>query len=251
MIISFGSGSPLNPLQIGTFYCVWQIVYCREGVAVWPTKSERITGRLSLINQHCVVFLAWLPYSHGLLNADGSFEAPAEPQQLSNVARGELTTLWRNILLSLFALPSQSSTSERSHLRSAGNVATCMHVIQNLKLKQVTALVCCQGAHALLMQKHCPCSDARPCSAADRTMYAVHPVPLSDIKAIRKHAPSFGWQYIIVVLTNGLTLPPLYFSAGGVRGLISALKQVRTGQRTMYAFLSFLLLCTSKAHARS
>lgn len=123
-----------------------EIVYCREGVAVWPTKSERITGRLSLINQHCVVFLAWLPYSHGLLNADGSFEAPAEPQQLSNVAR-------------------------------------------------------------------------------DRTMYAVHPVPLSDIKAIRKHAPSFGWQYIIVVLTNGLTLPPLYFSAGGVRGLISALKQ--------------------------
>ena len=62
---------------------------------------------------------------------------------------------------------------------------------------------------------------------ADHTMYAVHPIPLSDVKAIVKHAPSFGWQYIIVVLINGLTLPPLYFSNGGVRALMAALKQVR------------------------
>ncbi len=57
-------------------------------------------------------------------------------------------------------------------------------------------------------------------------MYAVHPIPLSEVKAICKHTPSFGWQYIIVVLGNGLTLPPLYFSTGGVKGLMSALKQV-------------------------
>ena len=57
-------------------------------------------------------------------------------------------------------------------------------------------------------------------------LYAVHPIPLSEVKAICKHTPSFGWQYIIVVLGNGLTLPPLYFSTGGVKGLMSALKQV-------------------------
>lgn len=62
--------------------------------------------------------------------------------------------------------------------------------------------------------------------AADRTMYAVHPIPLSEVKAIRKHTPSFGWQYIVLVLTNGLTLPPLYFGNGGVRALFTALKQV-------------------------
>jgi hypothetical protein len=61
---------------------------------------------------------------------------------------------------------------------------------------------------------------------ADRTMYAVHPIPLSEVKAVRKHAPSFGTQHIVLVLTNGLTLPPLYFTAGGVRALFSALKEV-------------------------
>ena len=61
---------------------------------------------------------------------------------------------------------------------------------------------------------------------ADRTMYAVHPIPLSEVKAIRKHAPSFGWQYIVLILVNGLTLPPLYFGTGGVRALFAALKQV-------------------------
>jgi hypothetical protein len=58
-------------------------------------------------------------------------------------------------------------------------------------------------------------------------MYAVHPIPLSEVKAVRKHAPSFGCQHIVLVLTNGLTLPPLYFTAGGVRALFSALKEVR------------------------
>lgn len=57
-------------------------------------------------------------------------------------------------------------------------------------------------------------------------MYAVHPIPLSEVKAVRKHAPSFGTQHIVMVLTNGLTLPPLYFTAGGVRALFSALKEV-------------------------
>ncbi|KAK9814540.1 hypothetical protein WJX72_007608 [[Myrmecia] bisecta] len=124
-----------------------EVVYVREGVAVWPTKSERIMGRLSLIKQHRVMFLAWLPYSNGSLNEDGTFQLPAHDER---------------------------------------------------------------GSH-----QH----------ATDRTMYAVHPIPLSEVKAIRKHTPSFGWHYIIVVLINGLTLPPLYFNNGGIKALFSALKQ--------------------------
>ena len=61
---------------------------------------------------------------------------------------------------------------------------------------------------------------------ADRTLYAVHPIPLSEVKAIRKHAPSFGTQHVVLVLSNGLTLPPLYFTSGGVKGLFSALREV-------------------------
>ena len=60
---------------------------------------------------------------------------------------------------------------------------------------------------------------------ADRTLYAVHPIPLSEVKAIRKHAPSFGTQHVVLVLSNGLTLPPLYFTNGGVKGLFSALRE--------------------------
>ena len=58
-------------------------------------------------------------------------------------------------------------------------------------------------------------------------MYAVHPIPLAEVAAVRKHAPSFGTQHIVLVLANGLTLPPLYFTSGGVRALFAALKEVR------------------------
>ena len=62
-------------------------------------------------------------------------------------------------------------------------------------------------------------------------MYAIHPIPLSEVKALRKHAPKFGWQFVVVVLGNGLTLPPLYFTHGGVKALFSALKQVQPERR--------------------
>jgi Rab-binding domain (RBD) len=62
---------------------------------------------------------------------------------------------------------------------------------------------------------------------ADRTAYAVHPLPLSDVQALRKHVPSFGTHHVVAVLGNGLTLPPLFFTQGGVRAMFAALKQVQ------------------------
>ena len=70
-------------------------------------------------------------------------------------------------------------------------------------------------------------------AGADRTLYALHPIPLSDVKAVRKHAPSWGTQHVVLVLNNGLTLPPLYFAAGGVKSLFSALKEVRLCSNTV------------------
>lgn len=49
----------------------------REGVAAVVAKKERIMGRLSLIKQNHVLFLAWLPYSPGCMLPDGTFHAPA------------------------------------------------------------------------------------------------------------------------------------------------------------------------------
>ena len=60
--------------------------------------------------------------------------------------------------------------------------------------------------------KHAHEGERMPCCRADRTMYAVHPIPLAEVAAVRKHAPSFGTQHIVLVLANGLTLPPLYFT---------------------------------------
>ena len=71
-------------------------------------------------------------------------------------------------------------------------------------------------------------------------MYAVHPIPLSEVKAVRKHTPSFGWQYIVLVLVNGLTLPPLYFGTGGVRALFATLKQVQLAAKCACLQLAFI-----------
>lgn len=125
------------------------VVFVKDDVAVWPSRdsSSRIMGRLSLVKQHSVLFIAWLPYSQGALNEDGTF-------QLHN-------------------------KKENSHLDRE----------------------------------------------KDRTMYAVHPIPVSDIKAITRQTPTLGYHSMIIVLNSGLTLPPLYFNNGGVRSLISALRE--------------------------
>lgn len=65
---SLSSSRVLAPLQV---------VFVREGVAVWPSRSERILGRLSLVKQCHVMFLAWLPYSRGTLQPDGTFRVTA------------------------------------------------------------------------------------------------------------------------------------------------------------------------------
>ena len=62
---------------------------------------------------------------------------------------------------------------------------------------------------------------------ADRTAYAIHPLPLSEVRALRRHTPALGGQHIVLVLGSGLTLPPLTFSAGGVKAFFAALKQAR------------------------
>ncbi|XP_008785780.1 TBC1 domain family member 15 [Phoenix dactylifera] len=59
----------------------------------------------------------------------------------------------------------------------------------------------------------------------DRSLYTIKSVPLSDVRSIRRHTPTLGWQYIIVVLSSGLAFPPLYFYSGGVREFLATLKQ--------------------------
>lgn len=67
--------------------------------------------------------------------------------------------------------------------------------------------------------------DSACCSPVSQGQYAVHPLPLSDVKAIRKQTPKLGAHHITLIQTNGLTLGPFYFGSGGVRALFSCLKQ--------------------------
>lgn len=48
-------------------------------------------------------------------------------------------------------------------------------------------------------------------SAQGATLYAVHPIPLSDVRAIHKHTPPLGQHRITLTLATGVSLPSLYF----------------------------------------
>lgn len=149
-----------------------EVIFAKDAVSIRPTRSEAIAGRLSILRQQRMVFLAWLPYSQGCLQEDGTFQPPAD--------------------------------AARS-----------------------------------------------PASAVDRTAYAVHPLPLSDVQALRKHVPSFGTHHVVVVLGNGLTLPPLFFGQGGVRAMFSALKQHVALLKSNSDANTYLVVSTSDPLQRS
>ncbi|KAH0649887.1 hypothetical protein KY284_029799 [Solanum tuberosum] len=62
-------------------------------------------------------------------------------------------------------------------------------------------------------------------SEKDKSLYTIRAVPFSDIRSIRRHTPTLGWQYAIVVLSSGLAFPPLYFYNGGLKEFLAAIKQ--------------------------
>ncbi|KAK8462949.1 hypothetical protein SEVIR_1G297700v4 [Setaria viridis] len=58
-----------------------------------------------------------------------------------------------------------------------------------------------------------------------RNLYTIKALPLSDVRFIRRHTPTFRLDYIIIVLSSGLAYPPFYFYNGGIRELFATLKQ--------------------------
>lgn len=61
--------------------------------------------------------------------------------------------------------------------------------------------------------------------AAEREAYAVHSIPVADICALKRHTPTIGFHFVIVVLHSGVALPPFYFHEGGVREFLAVLKE--------------------------
>ena len=180
--------SELYPLEHAFTLCLHlQVVYTKGSVSIRPTRSEAISGRLSILRRQRMVlsvgrdlmptqfsrqhelhrpntlspsavpklmiglqvFLTWLPHSQGCLQEDGTFVEPSESQRSP---------------MSVGASPSSAADTRLAcrSARSADMVSTML---------------------------------------TDRTMYAVHPLPLGDIQALRKHVPSFG-RCCLHALTN-------------------------------------------------
>ncbi|KAI4376680.1 hypothetical protein MLD38_014416 [Melastoma candidum] len=62
-------------------------------------------------------------------------------------------------------------------------------------------------------------------SEKGRSLYTIKGIYLADVLSIRRQAPAFGWQYIIVVMSSGIAHPPLYFYSGGVKEFLTTIKQ--------------------------
>ncbi|GFR42982.1 hypothetical protein Agub_g3981 [Astrephomene gubernaculifera] len=180
-----------------------EVVFVREGVAVWPgARSERILGRLSLVKQCGVLFMAWLPYSRGVLQADGTFrvvaaDADADARDAHD-AKMVVAKARGRVVNGGGAVGATGTAAEAAMPPPPPTMATSMD-------GQATAT-----GHG-----------------SDRTLYAVHPIPLSEVRALRRRTPplGLGCPQLLVVLTSGVTLPPLHFTRGGVRALIATLKQ--------------------------
>ncbi len=62
----------------------------------------------------------------------------------------------------------------------------------------------------------------------DRTLYAVHPIPLSEVRLLRAHLPMVGAAgRLDVTLVDGLTLAPLHLPAPAIHAFVNVIKQVR------------------------
>lgn len=46
---------------------------------------------------------------------------------------------------------------------------------------------------------------------ADRNLYTIRAVPFTEVRSIRRHTPTLGWQYIIVVLSSGNAMHMILF----------------------------------------
>lgn len=190
-----------------------EVIFASEHVCVYPSKNCRIIGRLSLVKHPGTLYLAWMPYGRGAMNEDGTFQLQ-QKIEFTGEETGDLT------LRSLNHVHNHSASYFLSfHLSENVCILICklfsghfQHHKIHFYLRGYYTIFCWEGENTLWL-------------IADRTMYAVHPIPLSDIKAISRHVSRLSWHYIIIVLNSGLTLPPFYFNKGGVRSFISALKE--------------------------
>ena len=150
------------------------LLYAQDNVNIHPGRGRaRLPGRLSLIKNCGVLFVAWTPYKQQATEQeaiDVASETIAAGNNNGNGGSGG------------------TSSNKSNYGGGSGSGATAA------------------GAKR------------------DRNLYTVHPIPVYDISALRIHTPLGGKHFIIIVLSSGLSLPPLYFHAGKVRTFLDTMK---------------------------
>eukprot|EP00241_Pyramimonas_parkeae_P010960 CAMPEP_0114266548 /NCGR_PEP_ID=MMETSP0058-20121206/24683_1 /TAXON_ID=36894 /ORGANISM="Pyramimonas parkeae, CCMP726" /LENGTH=230 /DNA_ID=CAMNT_0001384065 /DNA_START=73 /DNA_END=761 /DNA_ORIENTATION=- len=163
-----------------------ETVYARDNVHVNPgPKQERIWGRLSL--------------------------ARKRPSRLSPRAFDDAALFLAWLPYAVPAKPALAPASGASGVGAPGSESAGAHEEEQRQLQQAAT-----GWAPL---------DATGNPKSVRTLYAVHPIALTDVRAIKRNTPTIGYHHIILVLHSGLTLPPLYFHNGGVKAFLNKLKQ--------------------------
>lgn len=66
---------------------------------------------------------------------------------------------------------------------------------------------------------HAPCS-------ADHSLYAIHPIPMTEVRVLRAHTPRLGAHRLDITLISGVTLPPLHLPAPAIQQFIRVVSQV-------------------------
>ena len=220
-------------------------------MAIRPTRSDRILGRLSLIKQHGVLFLAWLPYTPGTLLASGAY-LPAPGGDAGSVMSYAihpvaLSVSWR---LPCLCLEGLLSVARGSSIYATVVLIFCLLSLwvngwdwhcASFGVFRVPACAAGGPPTAISTVLYCfpwgPCLNAmgRPGSdpsQPDRTCMrqALNPqlydadlcyplpccpaaAPLQEVKAVHKQSPPLGSQVATITLFNGISLPPLYFQS--------------------------------------
>ena len=161
------------------------VLYHQDNVCVHPGRGRvKLSGRLSLITNCGVLFIAWTPYK--------SSSKPAATVTTST------TTVSENA----------SSMSTGVVLGGGGDLSE----------GNSGAATCEQN------QNSNGEGSKKGRNLYSAAVYTVQPFPVYDISAISVKTPVIGKPFVIIILSSGLSLPPLYFYAGRVSNFIDTMK---------------------------
>ena len=78
---SNSSSSAEEEVEIEHSHVDTEVLFAKNNVFAYLSRNMRIAGRLTLVKQHCVVFLAWIPYDKDKTMTGGSDDTGTSGKQ--------------------------------------------------------------------------------------------------------------------------------------------------------------------------